>query len=92
MIKSFRHSGLQRFFESGSKAGIRPDHAPRLQRVLGLLDAASAVEQLRVPGSDLHRLSGTLEGHWSMKVNGNWRIVFRFDAGDVELVDYLDYH
>lgn len=92
MIKSFRHAGLQLFFESGSKARIRPDHAPRLRRILGVLDAAANIEQVRIPGFDLHRLTGNLDGYWSVKVNGNWRVIFRFDEGDVELVDYLDYH
>lgn len=92
MIKSFRHAGLRAFFESGSKAGIRPDHATRLRRILGILDAAISVEQIRLPGLDLHKLSGSLEGYWSVKVSGNWRVIFQFDAGEVELVDYLDYH
>ena len=50
MIKNFRHAGLQSFFETGSKAGIRPEHAPRLKRILGILDAATLVEQINIPG------------------------------------------
>lgn len=92
MIKTFRHAGLQSFFETGSKAGIRPDHAARLRRILGILDGATSIEQIRLPGFDLHKLSGDRADLWSVKVNGNWRVVFRFDAGEVELVDYLDYH
>lgn len=92
MIKSFRHAGLRAFFETGSKAGIRPDHAARLRRILGVLDGASSIDQAHLPGFDLHKLSGDLTGYWSVKVNGNWRVIFRFDAGEVELVDYLDYH
>ena len=92
MIKSFRHAGLQAFFETGSKAGIRPDHAARLRRILAVLDGASSIDQARLPGFDLHKLSGDLTGYWSVKVNGNWRVIFRFDAGEVELVDTLDDH
>ena len=92
MIKSFRHAGLQVFFETGSRAGIRPDHAARLRRILGVLDGASSIEQIRLPGFDLHKLSGSLTEFWSVKANGNWRVIFRFDAGEVEFVDYLDYH
>lgn len=44
------------------------------------------------PGWRLHPLSGDLAGYWSLTVNGNWRLIFRFVDGDVELVDYLDYH
>ena len=92
MIKSFRHAGLRAFFETGSKAGIRPDHAARLRRILGVLDGASSIDQIHLPGFDLHKLSGELVDFRAVKVNGNWRVIFRFDAGEVELVDYLDYH
>jgi proteic killer suppression protein len=92
MIKSFRHDGLQAYYETGSKAGIRPDHATRLRRILGVLDGATTVEQVRLPGFDLHKLGGNLADYWSVKVNGNWRVIFQFNAGEVELVDYLDYH
>ncbi|MDP2830285.1 MAG: type II toxin-antitoxin system RelE/ParE family toxin [Sulfuricellaceae bacterium] len=92
MIKNFRHVGLQDFYETGSKAGIRPDHAPRLKRILGVLDAALVIGQVDVPGFRLHKLSGALSGFWAVTVNGNWRIIFRFENGEVELVDYLDHH
>lgn len=92
MIKSFRHAGLQIFYETGSKAGIRPNHAPRLKRILGVLDAALVIGQVDVPGFRLHKLSGVLTGFWSVTVSGNWRVIFRFENGEVELVDYLDYH
>lgn len=92
MIKSFRHAGLQTFFQTGSKAGIRPDHAPRLKRILGVLDAAMVIGQVDVPGFKLHKLSGDLTGLWAVTVNGNWRVIFSFKNGETELVDYLDYH
>lgn len=92
MIKSFRHAGLLAFYETGSKAGIRPDHAPRLKRILGVLDAAMVIGQVDVPGFKLHKLSGTLSGSWAVTVSGNWRVIFRFENGEAELVDYLDYH
>ena len=92
MITSFRHSGLQSFFETGSKAGIRPDHAAKLSRLLGALDSAAVLDQLNLPGFRLHKLSGNLSGFWSLTVRGNWRIIFRFENGEAELVDYLDYH
>ena len=78
--------------ETGSKAGIRPDHAPRLKRILGILDTAEAIGQIDVPGFKLHKLSGDMNGFWSMSVNGNWCVVFRFENGEAKLVDYLDYH
>lgn len=92
MIKSFEHKGLQAFFETGSKAGIQPHHAPKLARLLARLHAAKVPEDMNVPGWRLHPLVGILAGHHSVFVNGNWRLTFRFDDGDAVLVDYQDYH
>jgi proteic killer suppression protein len=89
MIRSFRHAGLQRFFESGSKGGIQPHHAARLSRQLARLNASSAPGDMDYPGWRLHPLS---DGHWSVWVNGNWRMTFLFDGEDAVLVDYRDYH
>ena len=92
MIKTFRHKGLQLFFETGKKAGIQPHHAPKLARQLFALNQASAPEQMDVPGWKLHPLTGELAGHWSVWVNGNWRVTFAFEGEDAILVDYQDYH
>ncbi|MDR3390505.1 MAG: type II toxin-antitoxin system RelE/ParE family toxin [Sulfuriferula sp.] len=92
MIKSFRHAGLKSFFETGSKAGIQPEQAPRLNRILGVLDASSVIEQVNMPGFKLHKLTGKLGSYWAVTVSGNWRVIFRFDKGEAELLDYLDYH
>lgn len=92
MIRTFAHKGLERFFRSGSKAGIRPEHADRLRRQLAVLNAAREPSEMDFPGWRLHALRGNLAGHWSVWVNGNWRMTFRFIDGDAELVDYRDYH
>jgi len=92
MIKSFRHKGLEKFYKTGSKAGIQAKHAPKLRRILGLLDVATKAEDVNLPGFGLHPLTGKQKGFFSVWVNGNWRIIFRFVDDDVELVDYLDYH
>jgi len=92
MIVSFRHKGLQLFYQSGSTKGIQASHAAKLGRILGLLDVASAPADVDLPGFRLHPLKGGLKGHWSVWVNGNWRLTFRFVGADVELVDYQDYH
>ena len=92
VIKSYRHKGLQRFAETGSKAGIRPVHAVRLRILLTALDAASGPNDMDAHGNKLHPLHGSLENHWSVWVSGNWRITFAFEQTDVILVDYLDYH
>ena len=92
MIRSFRHAGLEKFFTTGSKAGIQPAHAKRLENQLIVLSRASEPSKMNVPGWNLHPLQGRLAGHWSVKVNGNWRLTFRFDGEDAILVDYRDYH
>ncbi|MGH2508518.1 MAG: type II toxin-antitoxin system RelE/ParE family toxin [Ktedonobacteraceae bacterium] len=92
MIRSFRHKGLEAFFRTGSKAGIQPAHAARLRRQLAKLDTSAGVHDMDLPGWRLHSLSGDLSGHWSVWVNGNWRLVFAFQGEDAELVDYRDYH
>lgn len=92
MIKTFRHKGLQVFFDNGSKAGIQPSHAPRLKRQLERLELANEAKDMNVPGWGFHSLSGNLLQHYAVTVNGNWRLTFMFEDGDAILVDYLDYH
>lgn len=92
MIKSFRHKGAQQFFETGSKAGINAEHAPKLARQLMLLNAAKSPQEMNVAGWKLHPLKGDLAEHWAVTVNGNWRLTFTFDGEDAILVDYQDYH
>jgi proteic killer suppression protein len=92
MIRSFKHEGLEKFFVSGSKAGIQPAHAQKLSILLTALHAAKRIENMDVPSWVLHALKGDLTGHWSVRVNGNWRMTFRLDEGDAEVVDYQDYH
>ena len=92
MIKSFKHSGLEKFFKTGSKAGIQPAHAAKLEILLSALNMAKRVNNMDVESWGLHPLRGNFAGHWSVKVNGNWRITFRFTGNDAEVVDYQDYH
>jgi proteic killer suppression protein len=92
VIQSFRHRGLERFFRTGSKAGIQPKHAPRLRLQLGRMDAAAMPEEMDLPGWRFHRLKGRLAGHWAVWVDENWRLTFAFEGENAVLVDYLDYH
>jgi proteic killer suppression protein len=92
MVKSFRHAGIERFFRTGSKAGIQPAHAAKLSIQLYALDGAKSPADMNTPGWRLHPLKGDMEGHWSIRVNGNWRLTFRFEEEDAILVDYQDYH
>lgn len=92
MIKSFNHKGLEAFFLTGSKAGIRPDHAAKLQVLLARLDTSVNPQDMNAPSWRLHPLKGELLGHWAVTVNGNWRLTFRFVGENAEIVDYQDYH
>ena len=92
VIRSFAHKGLEKFFRTGSKAGIQAQHTVRLRLQLAMLDDVGAPEDMNAPGWRLHPLHGDLKGHWSVTVNGNWRLTFRFEGEDAILVDYQDYH
>jgi proteic killer suppression protein len=92
VIKSFQHKGLRRFFETGSKAGIIPQHANRLRMQLAALNDASTIEDLDQPGYRLHPLTADQAVRWSITVQANWRMTFDFTGGDVYVLDYEDYH
>ena len=92
MIKSFRHKGLRRLFETGSTSGIQASHARRLQMQLAALDTAQSIDDMDIPGFRLHPLKGNHEGRWSITVNGNWRMTFEFVDGNAYVLDYEDYH
>ena len=92
MIKSFRHAGVEQFFKTGSKAGILPAHAAKLEYRLQVLDFARSQADMNMPGWALHKLAGSLKGHWAVKLSGNWRLTFAFEKEDEILVDYQDYH
>ena len=92
MIKSYAHKGLKDFYETGSKKGIQPDHAPKLARMLDRLDASTSAQDMNLPGYRLHPLKGNKQDMWSVTVNGNWRMTFYFEGQDAFLVDYMDYH
>ena len=92
MIKSIRHKGLKRFFETGSTSGVQAQHLSRLRLQLAALDTAQCLEDMDIPGYRLHRLKGKLKGRNSIWVSGNWRLTFEIRDGDAYLVDYEDYH
>lgn len=92
MIISFKHKGLESFFLEGNTSKIQHKHVKRLRLILALLNAAREIKDLNFPGSNLHSLKGDLKDFWSITVSGNWRIIFKFEKGDIYLVDYLDYH
>ncbi len=92
MIRSFRHRGLKRLYERGDRSGIRPDLVETVQRILTVLDTATAPQALDLPRYRLHQFKGDLKGVWSVTVRANWRIIFRFEEMDVVDVELIDYH
>jgi len=92
MIKTFKHKGIEEFFYTGNKKGIKPGHAGRLEIILDRLNAANEIKDMNYPGSNLHKLTGDKKGQYAVKVSGNWRIFFEFFNGDAYVVDYDDYH
>jgi proteic killer suppression protein len=92
VIKSFRHKGLEKFFLTKSKAGIQAHHAKKLTIQLGVLHTMETIDEMDLSGWGLHPLHGDLEHHWAVKVNGNWRLTFKFEDRNVYLIDYKDYH
>ena len=92
MIKSFAHKSLERFYNTGSKSGIKAIHAARLQLILAMLDQARWVTDMDAPALRLHALKGDMHGYMAVTVQANWRIIFKFESGDAHVVDYLDYH
>ena len=92
MIRGFKHKGLAKFFETGSKAGVEAQRGERLRLILGLLSAATAPRDMALPGLDLHPLKGERKGTWAVSVSGNWRVTFKFVGKDADSVEYEDYH
>jgi proteic killer suppression protein len=92
VIKSFKHKGLKECFFTGSKKGIRPEHADKLERILDCLNAANEIRDMNYPGSNFHKLSEDKKKLYAVKSSGNWRIFFEFTEGDAYIVDYDDYH
>ena len=92
MIEGFKHKGLKRLFRHGDTQGISLELLEKLENILFVLNRARRPEDMNLPGFRLHRLKGDLKGFWSVTVRANWRIIFRFEAGNAFDVDLIDYH
>ncbi|MCF6283569.1 MAG: type II toxin-antitoxin system RelE/ParE family toxin [Candidatus Hydrogenedentes bacterium] len=92
MIRSIKHRGLKRLYERGDTSGLTPEHLPRIEEALGHLDAAVRPSGLDLPGYRLHALKGKLRGFWSVRISGNFRLIFRMEDGDAYDVNLVDYH
>jgi proteic killer suppression protein len=92
MIRSFRHRGLKALYDGRTTRRVAPDQLEKLRDILALLDRSRRARDMDLPGFRLHPLKGALHGHFAVTVSGNWRVTFRFEAGDAVDVDYVDYH
>lgn len=89
MVETVRHRALKRLIEKGDASGINPQ---QVERILTRLQGAVQIEVMNLPGFVLHPLTAELRGFWSVRVSGNWRVIFRFEDGHAFDVDLVDYH
>lgn len=92
MIIGFKHKGLKLYYEKGNSSKLPAQQIAKIRLILTRLDAANAPEQMNVPGYRFHALSGALNGFYSVRVTGNYRIIFRYEGENATDVDYIDYH
>jgi proteic killer suppression protein len=93
VIKSFRDKRTEALYRSSKAKGFPPDIIERTRRKLAAVNAANALDDLRVPPSNrLEQLRGDRAGQYSIRINDQWRICFRWDNGDAVDVEFCDYH
>jgi proteic killer suppression protein len=92
VIETFRHKGLKKFFTKDDSSKLPSQQEARIRHILTRLNAAQDVQDMNYGGAGFHQLSGDLKNFYSVKVTGNYRIIFRFSEGNAYDVDYLDYH
>jgi proteic killer suppression protein len=92
VIEGFRHQGLRRLFEDDDASGVSAEHVRKLRLILSALDQAGSAQDLNQPTFGLHQLRGKRRGVWSVNVNANWRVTFRFEDGRAFDVNLEDYH
>ncbi|MEG4207257.1 type II toxin-antitoxin system RelE/ParE family toxin [Microcoleus sp. Pol7_A1] len=92
MIQSFKNKALERLLREGNAKGIPTELGKRTRARLEVIDTAIIIDDIRIPGYDLHELKGDRQGTWSIKVSGNWRITFTFQDNNAYDIDLEDYH
>jgi proteic killer suppression protein len=94
-IRNVLHKGLRRFIEADDASGLQSAVVEKLRRILSFLQDMEREEELRtVPSWKAHQMTGDRKGTWSLFVTKNWRLTFRIDKDEVEIIDldYEDYH
>jgi proteic killer suppression protein len=92
MIRSFKSKALAELFSTGKARKVQPKHVERLKMILTTLNAATHAGQMDAPGLRLQPLKGKPTGRYSVWVDENYRVIFRFEAANAVEVDYGDYH
>ena len=92
MIRTFKHSSLRRYFETGDPKGLAAEMVKIIQIRLNVLNRARELRDIALPGFDFHPLKGNRKGEQAIGVTGNYRMTFRFDSGDVLDLNLEDYH
>jgi proteic killer suppression protein len=92
MIQTFKNKALEKLFKENLSKGIPQNLEKKIRIRLEVIDSALMLEDIRLPGYDLHELKGDKKGTWSIKVSGNWRLTFKFEDGNAYDVNLEDYH
>jgi proteic killer suppression protein len=92
MIRTIRHKGLRRLLEDDDRSKLAADLVDRLEELLSVLSEANVLDDLALPSYRLHPRRGELKGFYAITVRANWRLIFRFEDGDVFDLDFVDYH
>ena len=94
-IRSVIHKGLRKLIEDDDRSGIQPDLVDKIRRMILFLQDMQTDDELRsIPNWKAHMLTGNRKGVWSLFVSKNWRMTFRVDKTEIEIIDldYEDYH
>lgn len=94
-IRNVKHRGLRRLIEADDPSGLPAALVEKIRKILSFLQDMEREDELhQVPAWKAHQLTGDRGGTWSLHVSKNWRITFRIDRTDIEIVDldYQDYH
>ena len=94
-IRNVLHRGLRRLIIDDDERGLDRAAVPKLRRMIGFLQDMEAADELRtVPSWKAHQLTGDRKGTWSLFVTRNWRLTFKIDKREIEIIDldYEDYH
>ncbi|HEY9701097.1 MAG TPA: type II toxin-antitoxin system RelE/ParE family toxin, partial [Allocoleopsis sp.] len=90
MIQTFKNKALEKLLKENINKGLPPNLEKKIRIRLEVIDSALILEDIRLPGYDLHELKGDRKGTWSIKVSGNWRITFKFEDGNAYDVNIED--